>query len=269
MVPLSLEEALHPQEEDHYTVSNLHTRDRNYLRNVFSSRIAPIQGAFVVADRRIAWDAEGTYAHGPDVAVIFNVSERKLWSTFNVVEEGTRPALIIEVTSWSTRENDVEKKVVEYAEAGVARYVIVDADESNGTRTISFIHYQLPDGASEYEELPISANGRVWLPEVKLWLGEEQGLVACYDPRGRKIPNYVELDRAVMELDARSEAAEARAEAAEQAITTEVEARMADIQARKAAERLAAEKVALVAQLQAEIERLRGGNSAEPPVVQS
>ena len=264
MVPLTLEDALHPQEEDHYMISDPHTHDCNYLQYVFESRVSEISGAIILADCRVAWDEEGTYAHGPDVAVIFNVAHRKLWRTFNTVHEGTRPSLIVEVTSDSTRVNDVERKVVEYAEAGVPRYVIVDADESNETRTISFIHYQLPDGASEYEELPISANGRVWLPEVRLWLGEEEGQVACFDTRGRKIPNYVELDRTLTELDSRAEAAEQRAEAAEQAITTEVEARMADLRARKDAERAVVEKDKLIAQMQAELERLRSGNLAAP-----
>ena len=213
------------------------------------------------------------YAHGPDLAVIFNVRERQNWATFNVIAEGTRPALIVEITSPSTRVNDVEDKVREYAEVAVPRYVIVDADESNGTRTISFIHYQLTAGATRYEQVSVSANGRVWLPEVRLWLGAENGRVVCFDARGQRLDNYVESMRARNAAEERAEAAAQLAEVAEQAITAEVEARMADIKARKeaehraaeeatahrAAEQVAAEKDARLQLLEAQLRQREGG----------
>lgn len=54
--------------------------------------------AVVLNHGRIAWDVPGLGAHGPDIAVILGVRERKNWSTFDVAAEGVRPALIIEIT---------------------------------------------------------------------------------------------------------------------------------------------------------------------------
>ncbi len=265
LVPLTLEDALHPQEEDRYTVSDPHTRDLRYLTDVFEARLADVPEAIVLSDCRIAWDETNLFAHGPDIAVIFGVPERRRWSTFNVVEEGTRPALIVEVTSPSTRVNDVEVKVREYARVGVPRYVIVDADEENGDRTISFVHYQLPAGSSEYVEVPESANGRIWLPEVRVWLDSGSGQVVCHDERGQPIIDYVELTRARTASDQRAELESLRADAAEQAIAVEVEARMSDNRARREAElravdaeRRATEQAAQNQQLLEELRRLRG-----------
>ena len=263
MVPLTLEEALHPREEDRYMITDAHDMDRVYLRSVFTLRLADTPGAVVLSDCRVAWDAEGTYAHGPDVAVVFNVAERQNWATFNVVHEETRPALIVEIVSPSTRTNDVADKVREYAEVGVPRYVIVDVDE-NGSRSLSFVHYQLPAGGGEYEEVPVSANGRVWLPEVKLWLVVDGGRVACFDPRGRRLGDYTEVTRAKEAAEERAEAAAERVAAAEQAITAEVEARMADTRARREAERRAAEAEARLKEMAAELDRLRAGDAGRP-----
>lgn len=272
MVPLSLEDALHPREEDRYMVSHAHNRDLFYLRGAFEAKLTGTPGAVVLADMRVAWDADGRYAHGPDVAVVFNVRECPDWSTFNVVEEGTRPGLIVEITSESTRSNDLVRKVREYAGVGVPRYVIVDADEAGPARSLTFLHYHLPSGETAYERVPVSGNGRVWLPEVRLWLAAESGRVACIDERGRRIEDFASnvqgRDRA------EREAADAKRQAADvsEALTREVEARMADTMARLDAERklkeeatarLAAEHLAVeqadrLRQLEAELQRLRG-----------
>jgi colicin import membrane protein len=272
MVPLTLEDALHPREEDRYMVSYAHIRDLFYLRGAFETKLVGTPGAVVLADMRVAWDADGRYAHGPDVAVVFNVREQRDWSTFNVVAEGTRPALIVEITSESTRSNDLVKKVREYAGVGVPRYVIVDADEAGPSRNISLLHYQLPPGDTNYERIPASANGRVWLPEVRLWLAAEAGRIVCIDDRGRRVEDFA-LNVQARE-QAEREAANAKRHAADvsEALTKEVEARMADTvarleaerrlneeaAARKTAEHREAEKDERLKQLEAELQRLRG-----------
>lgn len=194
-IPLTLEDILHPQEEDFRVHNDPHITDVLYLREVFYPAVSCVPGAVVLSDCRVAWDEAGAYGHGPDCAVIFNVRERKFWGTFNVVREGTRPALIIEVTSPTTRSTDLYNKVWEYAEQKVPRYVIADAREKDGVRTIRFIDYRLDD-EGEYVSQPLGPNGRVWLDEVKLWLGSENGLLACYDADGKRLGTYVELDQA-------------------------------------------------------------------------
>src|SRR5580700_1396691 len=102
-VPLTLEDILHPQEEDFRVLSDPHTQDVHYLRGAFQTALKNNKGAYVLSDCRVAWDRRGKFGHGPDVAVIFNVKAYGAWSTFNVVKEKTKPALIVELTSPSTR----------------------------------------------------------------------------------------------------------------------------------------------------------------------
>src|SRR6266498_817186 len=65
MIPLTLEDALHPQEEDRYMITDAHTRDTIYLRDVFEAQLADRAGTVVLHDCRVAWSADGKYAHGP------------------------------------------------------------------------------------------------------------------------------------------------------------------------------------------------------------
>jgi len=125
-VPLTLEDVLHPEVGDFIVHNDRHETDRIYLTEVLRARLEPSGVAIVLTDVRIAWDIPGLRAHGSDVMVIPGIAERQNWSTFDVAVEGARPALIIEITSPETRENDLERKVEHYAQAGVAQYVIID-----------------------------------------------------------------------------------------------------------------------------------------------
>src|SRR5689334_12394382 len=131
-VPLTLEDVLHPQEGDFSTHSHDHGRRNYYLLDVFGAQLADDPLAVVLHDVWIAWDIPGLGAHGPDIAVIFGVRERKNWSTFDVAREGVRPTLIIEVTSPETAAIDRSSKLEEYNLARVPLYVIIDTLISGG-----------------------------------------------------------------------------------------------------------------------------------------
>ena len=209
-VPLTLEDILHPQEEDFRVNNDPHTDDCTYLRIVFKAQLADTAGAVVLTDCRIAWDAEGNYGHGPDNAVIFNVRVIRLWGTFNVVKEGTKPSLMVEVTCPSTRSTDLVDKVDEYAEQGVPHYVIADARMKDGVRQITLIDNHLNSATGEYEQRPLSEDGRVWLPEVNLWLGVEDGKLVCFDVNGQRIETYTEIGRDREEIKKQNELLQAR-----------------------------------------------------------
>ena len=131
-VPLTLEDVLHPEEEDFHVHTDGHEVDCIYLRLVAQAQLAGDPSAVVLRDCRVAWDVPGLRPHGPDIAVIFGVRQRRDWGTFDVAVEGVRPSLIIEVTSPETRHNDLVKKVEHYARAGVPHYVIADVREEHG-----------------------------------------------------------------------------------------------------------------------------------------
>ncbi|MCE7986207.1 MAG: Uma2 family endonuclease [Caldilinea sp. CFX5] len=219
-IPLTAYDILHPQEGDFRVHNDEHHLFCRYLDNVISAQVADIPGAVVLHDTRIAWDVPNLDAHGPDIALIFGVRERKKWGTFDVSVEGTRPALIIEITSPETRRLDLDDKPEEYALAGVLVYIIVDAHKTSRQPNYRLIGYELtPDG---YVNLAPDTRGRLWLEPAQLWLGLQGDLIQCYDVHDNRLGDYVEIAKAYKEAEARAEAeaqarieAEARAEAAE------------------------------------------------------
>ena len=159
-------------------------------------------------DVRIAWDVPDLQPHGPDIAVILGVRERRNWSTFDVAAEGVRPALIIELTSPETASIDRSSKLEEYDLAGVPLYVIVDTVLPRRRPTLRLLGYrQSPTG---YQVLAPDGRGRLWLAPVRTWLGVEGGELVCYDEAGRPLGDYRALAAALAEEVQARAAAEAR-----------------------------------------------------------
>jgi Uma2 family endonuclease len=248
-VPLTLEDVLHPQVGDHVTHSDAHQRRRRYLCDVLEARLADDPNAVVLDDVRIAWDVPDLRPHGPDIAVIFGVRERKNWSTFDVAAEGVRPTLIIEITSPETASIDRSTKLDEYEMAGVPLYVIVDGVSLRKQPTPRLLAYQqTPDG---YQSLAPDERGWLWLAPVRVWLGIVDGEIVCYDEAGQPLGDYRALAEA-LELETRARAEAERRAAAEAQTRTEAERRAAaEAQARAEAER----RAAVEAQARAEAER--------------
>jgi colicin import membrane protein len=252
-VPLTLEDVLHPEVGDFIVHNDRHETDRIYLTEVLRARLESSGVAIVLTDVRIAWDIPGLRAHGPDVMVIPGIAERQNWSTFEVAVEGARPALIIEITSPETRENDLERKVEHYAQAGVAQYVIIDdMGGRSRERRLRLLDYRLADG--RYVAHPMDANGRVHLVIADLWLGIEGDHVVCYDAQGVAIGDYVTVVRQAAEAAEQAQRAEQRARQ-EAAARAEAEER-----ARQEAERArqeAAARAEAEARARQEAERAR------------
>jgi Uma2 family endonuclease len=227
-IPLTLEDVLYPQEGDQVTHSKLHQRTVKYLVNVLEARLAHDPTAAVLDDVRVAWDVPGLRPNGPDVAVVFGVRAQRNWSTFDVSEEGVRPALIIEVTSPETRGIDIINKVEIFALAGVAQYIIVDVRQWKGVDTLYLLGYQLT--ARGYEVLAPDELGRFWIEPLGVWIGLLDNRVTCFDAAGAPIGDYPEVDTARAEAEARAETAEARA-AAEAQARVQAEARLRKLEA--------------------------------------
>ena len=200
-VPLTLEDVLHPEEGDFIVQSDPHDRERTYLRTVSEARLEEDPTAVVLSDCRVDWNILGVRPLGPDLAVFFGVRRYIPWSTFDVAEEGARPALVIEITSPETRNNDLEIKVNYYHRAGVPQYVIADVTvEDEEQRRVELIEYR--HGPRGYRRFKPNKQGRIWLPAVELWLGltrERRGghiRVACFDPgTGEEVGDYAAVTK--------------------------------------------------------------------------
>lgn len=245
-IPLTLEDALHPQEDDKIVESTIHDRNRRYLQDVFEQRLAGDPSALVLGDCKVLWE-DGVH-HSPDVAVIFGVRDRQSnYSQFDVAAEGARPRLIIEVVSPNTRPNDIDTKFQQYHHYRVPTYVIVDrASEDEPYQLLGYERTQ-----RRYRPLEREGDGRLWLEPMNLYLGVRDNRVVAYDgDTGEELGDYVAVTAALVAEQERATAAEARADAerqradaerqradAERQRTADAEARAAGAEARAAANR--------------------------------
>ena len=189
--PLTLNDILHPQVGNFRVHTDEHERFCIYLYNVLTGILGHVAGAIVLHDTRVSWPDPDLDAHGPDIAVIFDVTEHRDWSTFDTAEEGTKPALIVEVTSPKTRTVDLVDKRDEYEQAGVDYYIIVDIRRRKNGTMRELLGYQLTENG--YERILPDTLGRLWMKPVGLWLGIEGTNLVCYDEDERKLLGYAEV----------------------------------------------------------------------------
>ena len=99
LIPLTLEDALHPQLGDFMAESTLHVLIRSYLLEVCQARTYHNPTALVLSDVLIYWDLADIKQHGPDIAVIFGVRNRDADRTSFVFSGSTPPCLAM-AASW-------------------------------------------------------------------------------------------------------------------------------------------------------------------------
>ncbi|MCS7023071.1 MAG: Uma2 family endonuclease [Gemmataceae bacterium] len=186
-VPLTEEDILHPQEGDFIVHNAAHDRDVRYLQAVIEDRIADQPDKLLLCDHRVLWDAPDLGAYGSDLILFENVQQP--WNphrgTLSVWDVGAQPVLAIEVTSPSTRNTDLTKKVDHYYRAGIPLYVIVDHAGDEDHPWVRLLAYQAgPDG---YVPVPEQPQG-IWIAPLRLWLQADPDRVWCADEHGQRIP---------------------------------------------------------------------------------
>jgi colicin import membrane protein len=242
--PLTQEDVLHPQEDDFIVQNPAHEEDCHYLKAVLEAHLAGRPGVVIYRDMRIDWGVAGIKPHGPDLAVLENVPDNlpPQLGTLLVKECGARPLLVIEVTSPTTREADLDEKVVEYDLAGVPFYAIVDRRFRNEREELRLLAYRATNQG--YVRVKLDARGWLFLEPIGLWLEVEGHHLICRDAQGQHLLDYREVVQAYRaQVQARKEA-EARAEQERARAEAETQARQ------QAEER--------IRQLEAELNRLRG-----------
>ena len=213
-IPLTLEDHLHPQMDDHFMEGHLHDYFRDYLGHVFRWRVKSDPTALVLCNTGVYWDDPELGHHAPDVAVIFGVRQprppRQTWESFQVAEEGTRPRTIIELVSPAYRRNDVVDKFEAYHRAGVLNYVILDRLRRDDPWSIKAYRRN----PYRYVLQPLEENGRFWLEDLNLWLAVDGMDIRCYDgDTGEEIKDYSGLAEEKQQFQKLAESEKKRAEA--------------------------------------------------------
>ena len=269
-MPLTLEQVLHPEENDIIVASTVHHADLTYLAEACRSQVADQDDALVTSDVPHDWDVPGLGHHRPDVTVAFEVRDRKPnYAKFDCAAEDTRPLLVIEVVSPSTRKTDIEWKVEDYLKAGVEWYDIVDRQDEDDAPTLIGRHRE----GDEWVRMEPDAEGRLFLPPINAFLRVADGHLEVIDAAtGELIGDVVSYRRERAELRRRAEEAEGKAVAEREARDAAEAAREAaerqadaDRQARDAAE--AARRVADAARQAAEAARQAAERRADAEAV--
>lgn len=237
-MPLTPELFLNPQVGDHMTQGSRHLNAALQIFELLDDFFRPAADALVTFDLKHLF-GPGLSQPSPDVSVIRGVRDKEAdRDSFDVIAEGVRPCLIVEVVSRLSsriRKTDLEDKVILYRRVGIPEYLIVDSQLRD--RRFRLLGYRL--GPSGYEPIEPDEEGRLLSETTGLWfqVSPDGRRVRIFEhPSGRLLPSRQEIEE------------KAKAEA--QARKVAEEQTRAEAEARKTAE-------AEVARLRAEIDRLR------------
>jgi colicin import membrane protein len=256
-IPLTVEDLLDPQLGDEVPQSDPHHELLLVVDELLTRRFASREDVCVASDMKMLWGIPGFKEPSPDIAVIRGVRRKRdpERTVFDIVKEGTRPCLVIEIVSATdaeVRRNDYERKVKIYERAGIPEYIILDPPTSFTKGRLLVTGYRLgSDG--RYHPIEPDREGRLLSATTGLLFGvaEDGRTIRIVDAAtGEPLATPIELEeigKAVLERAARE--AEARAHEAEARQAAEERA------AREAEARQAAE--AELARLQSELERLK------------
>jgi len=176
-IPLTPEDLLDPELGDEVTQSGPHFNFLLLLANLLRGHFESRDDVLVAGDMKIFWGIPGLPNPAPDIAVIPGVRRRDDpdRGSFDVVKEGARPSLIIEVVSSldsEVRRNDYEKKVEIYRRAGVPEYLILDPPTSATKGLLLLTGYRLGNDG-RYRRIEPDSEGRLLSKTTGLGFGVE------------------------------------------------------------------------------------------------
>jgi Uma2 family endonuclease len=194
-----------------------------YLRQALRHFFRRVENIYVAANNLFYYEEGNPRVFvSPDVYVVKGVSgqDRRIYKLW---EEGVAPCVVFEITSRSTRRQDLGDKRALYEMLGVQEYFLFDPEgdylkpQLQGFRLLEDF----------YTPIPHEQNGAVYSEELDLVLRPEDHLLRLFDPEtGQLLPT---LDEAVEEIAEALERAEAEAERAQaEAERAQVEAQRAD-----------------------------------------
>jgi Uma2 family endonuclease len=175
-IPLTPEDLLDPELGDEVTQSGPHGLVATTLFDLLTRWFATASDVLVLFDMKMIWGIPGLPNPSPDVAVVRGIRDKeRSRSIFKTAEEGARPCLILEVVSNSdpeVRRNDYERKVEIYQRAGISEYLVVDPPFSPGD-CLQLTGYRLaPD--RRYRKVEPDAQGRLHSATTNLFFAASE-----------------------------------------------------------------------------------------------
>ncbi|MBW8874177.1 MAG: Uma2 family endonuclease [Acidobacteria bacterium] len=275
-IPLTAEDLLDPQLGDVILEGDPHAKLSSFLYVLLVVLFEKDAGVLVTHDVKMLWGIPGLKEPAPDIAVIRGARAKdEVRECFDVVQQGVRPCLLIEVVSpkyEEVRRNDYVRKKEIYERAGIPEYLIVEQYQVPGGPIRQWTGYRLGfDG--RYQRIESDGEGRLLSETTGLLFGidEDRSFLVINARTGERLLNQSQLssarnaaeERAAQEAEARGVAEEARI-AAEQRAAREAGARKVaeehsarDAEARIAAEQRAAQEAEARKTVEAELALLR------------
>jgi Uma2 family endonuclease len=258
-VPLTAKDFLNPQLGDRMPQGTLHARLAIALFNMLNNYYLHDPTIGVFFDLKMCWGIPDLEGPAPDIAVVPHLQTDKEADRgcFDVVAEGTKPCLVIEVSSPNYPGDDTDKVRI-YRQAGVAEYIIINRRSRRKIVTLELKGYRLVEGL--YEQIVPDAQGRLVSETTALYfeLSEDrQHLYLFSAATGEQLLTAAEEKEAreLAQLLA-AQQAEIR-ELVESQVAEEAEARQAAENRAEEAEAKAAQEAAARQALEAELAQLR------------
>ena len=249
-IPLTPVEARHPKEGYVMPERTEHDIISDDLSDMLRVHVANEPETAVFRNLVFQWDLPEIGSYAPDIAVVPHVRDRNASrGQFVVAEEGTRPSLVIEIVSRSSRQDDRVQKVQDYEQLGIGEYVYIDIRTRRGKPVGEIAGYRLQQ--NRYVPIVTDEDGALYLETINCRIGLEEDRVWLEDSTtGENLLTNLQAQRALGEERVARQAAEARAAAEEEA------RQAAEAQAKtEAAARQAAE--ARIAELEAKLRLLQ------------
>jgi colicin import membrane protein len=237
-IPLTAEDLLDPQWGDQVVQNSEHQDSNTDIFTVLKNYYDNNPTVRVFNDLKMMWGIPGLKEPAPDIAVIPNLKNKKASrSSFDVIAEGTRPCLIIEMMSEGYPGDDT-KKVEIYEKAGVTEYIIINPHSNEAQPYFEICGYRL-NSVGKYQLITPSKAGHL--------LSQTTDILFCLSKKGQRLRlknavtgNWL-LTYKESETDRLKEKAQAKAEAqarqeAEAKAKAEAQARQKEAKARQEAE---------------------------------
>jgi Uma2 family endonuclease len=185
-IPLTAEDLLNPELGDEVTQSEAHFDFLHRLNDLLLRHFKVRGDLKLVSDMKMFWGLPGVKEPSPDIAIIPGVRHDPDRGSFDVVEEGALPCLIVEVVSATdaeVRRNDYEKKVEIYERVGIPEYLICDPPTSVTKGRLLLTGYRLNGG--RYRRIQPDVQGRLLSEATGLLfgVGDDGKTITLFDTR--------------------------------------------------------------------------------------